>query len=225
MKKLLSKKGITLVEVIVVIAIIAILAAIIVPNMSATSSYQQEARESAKSFYSNVQQALIEEKFKGTRLSDDENAAANAKYTLIYAVVDDSYADKIAIYMSYQEDDTQVEENWPGFRVKTFGSLASDFTEITADPTNKFYELGNTLKKLLAANNENCFYYAVIDSKYRVTSTYFSRSADYSVLNGGSFSKDERIGEYIVGAYPYNLGSQWQNLFRDPTVKHPTVRD
>lgn len=233
MKKLLNKKGITLVEVIVVIAIIAVLAAIIVPNISATSSFQQEAKESARAFFSNVQQVLIEEKFKGTRLSSNASATANDQYTLIYAVVDNSQSDAddiISIYIAYQNDAAQIEENWPGFRIKTFGSFDSDFQEInTEDSTDRFYEFGKTLKKLLSSNQQDCYYYAVIDSKYRVVSSYFSRSADYNVLNGKNFSKDERVKhngvEYVVGAYPYNLCSQWQNIFRNPNEKHSSVGD
>lgn len=224
MKKLLSKKGITLVEVIVVIAIIAILAAIIVPNFSVTESYQKEARELAKSFYSNVQQVLIEEKFKNTSSDISDN-----KYTLIYVEVKNSTTDiddKITIYMAFADGTKVSELPWgQGFKA-TFGDFDSDFQMInTFDSTDNFYELGNTLKKLLAFNNEDCFYYALVDNKYRVCGTYFSRSADYSVLSGKNFSGDERIGEYIVSSYPYSLSSQWQEIFRDPTQKHSTVRD
>ncbi len=228
MKKLFNKKGITLVEVIVVIAIIAILAVIIIPNMSPTSSYEKEAKESARAFYSNVQQVLIDEKFKETRFSHDENATENDKYTLIYVVVDNDQVnakDKITIYTAFQNDDTKIENPWNGYRVTTFGSFDSDFRKIdTEDANDKFYELGNTLKKLLSSNNQNCYYYALIDSKYRVASTYYSRGADYNAINNKLFSKDQRVNfngqEYVVGAYPYDISSQWTGVFLNPNIQN-----
>ena len=232
MKRLLSKKGMTLVELIVVIAIIAILMAIIIPIFSTSSSYEKEARENARAFYSNVQQILVDEKFKGTVLSKksiidkEETAKDNDKYTLIYAVVDENATDandRIIIKVAFQN--AEIEEDSPGYKIKTFGDESSFHTIDTEDKTDKkdedvLKEFGKSLKKLLSANNDSCYYYAIIDNKYRVASTYYSRYADYDSLNGNKFSKDERVTngseEFIVGAYPYNLCVEEQDIFRNP---------
>lgn len=233
MKRLFSKKGMTLVELIIVIAIIAILLAIIIPIFSTSSSYEKEARENARAFYSNVQQIMVDEKFKETVLNEksiNNDATAtkdNDKYTLIYAVVNadaSNIDDRITVYVAFQNADTEIEDTSPGFRIKTFGDVSSFHKIDTTDTsTDKLKEFGNSLKKLLSSNNDSCYYYAVIDNKYRVASTCYSRYADYSSLNGNTFSKDERVTdgseEYIVGAYPYFLCSQNEHLFRDPNEK------
>jgi len=56
MKKLLNKKGFTLIELIVVIAIIAILAAILIPALADYIDAANEARDqaNARSFYSEL---------------------------------------------------------------------------------------------------------------------------------------------------------------------------
>ncbi|MBD5080733.1 MAG: prepilin-type N-terminal cleavage/methylation domain-containing protein [Ruminococcaceae bacterium] len=223
MKRLLSKKGMTLVELIVVIAIIAILMAIVIPIFSTSSSYEKEARENARAFYSNVQQILVEEKFKDTKFSSD---GSDAKYTIVYVVVNNEESnidDRITVYVSCQNDDSKITHltSGEGFSVK-FDTFDSDFRKInTADKSDTLYEFGNSLKKLLSSNNDNCFYYAVIDSKYRVASAYFSRHARYEDLKeGNNFSKDVRVTtsseEFIVGAYPYSLCLEGEDIFRDP---------
>lgn len=222
MKRLLSKKGITLVEIIVVIAIIGILTAIVVPLLSNTSSFEKEALENSRAFYSNVQQVLIEEKFKETVLNS--TGTKNAKYTLIYAEVKDESGDpssRIRVSVAYQDDETKITNEFPGFKIAGFDTI----NEITMSDT--LYEFSNSLKKMLAANDYKCYYYAVIDDNYRVASTYFSRFADYDALSGNNFSEDQRISynseEFIVGAYPYSLSEKGKPFFRDPNEVHSSV--
>ena len=221
MKRLLSKKGMTLVELIIVIAIIAILMAIVIPIFSTSSSYEKEALENSKAFYSNVQQVLIEEKFKGTVLNS--TGTKNAKYTLIYAEVEESgdSSGRISVSVAYQNDETKVTNESPGFKIAGFDTL----NEITT--SDALYEFSNSLKKMLSASNYKCYYYAVIDDSYRVASTYFSRYAGYDALNENNFSEDYRVSykseEFIVGAYPYFLSEQGKPFFRDPNEVHSSV--
>ena len=78
MKKLLKKQGFTLVELIVVIAIMALLLAILIPSLSTQQSFEQEVRENARAFYSNIQELMVDEKLNGTVLNTG-SATENSK--------------------------------------------------------------------------------------------------------------------------------------------------
>ncbi|MDE6580047.1 MAG: prepilin-type N-terminal cleavage/methylation domain-containing protein [Ruminiclostridium sp.] len=214
MKRLLSKKGITLVEIIVVIAIIGILTAIVVPLLSNTSSYETEAMENARAFYSNVQQVMVQEKFAKTLLNDDLTKKDNKKYTLIYAEVKTNTADGTGCTIKIGFTDDSLKSD------RTTEPTFSEPKECSETYCKALTELSGTLKKMLAANEHDGHFYAIVDSKYRVVSTYYSIYGDYSIMNGNTFSADFRVsdanGEYIAGAYPYNLLNNGSKVFVDP---------
>lgn len=64
MKKLLNKKGFTLIELIVVIAILAILAGILIPSITGYISQATEAKNSAnaRSYYTEAALAIATDK-------------------------------------------------------------------------------------------------------------------------------------------------------------------
>lgn len=214
MKRLLNKKGFSLVELLVVIAIIAIILAIIIPNLSTGSSHEQEARENARAFYSNVQQAMVQEKFNETLLNDDSTKNANKKYTLIYAEVTTVNGTQSKVQIAFTDDD---------LKAKT--TPAVNFSTLTeySNAEDKLYEFSETIKKLLQTNKHDGYYYALVDDKYRVVSTYYSMEGKIDDLNGATFKKDFRAAksggsEYIVGAYPYSLSFEGREVFVDPNV-------
>lgn len=70
MKKLLNKKGFTLIELIVVIAIIAILAAILIPSLLNYIQEANDARDLANARSLVTQEALARATESGTTVGD-----------------------------------------------------------------------------------------------------------------------------------------------------------
>lgn len=202
MKKLLKKQGFTLVELIVVIAIMAIMLAMLIPSLSTQSSFEQEARENARAFYSNVQELMIDEKLNGTVLNSgtDEPDKKNTKYTLVYAEVKRPSDTTIAVtdvYILFGDDISFVRTNVP--------------SKVDETTNTKFQEFANSLNKLLRSSDNAGFYYAIVDDKYRVIYTYYARNADLADMkNAANFSSDYQVTDtdgnpQFVGAYPFTM--------------------
>ncbi len=219
MKRLLNKKGFSLVELIVVIAIIAIIMAIVIPIFSTSSSFEKEARENARAFYSNVQQAMVQEKFNKTLLSNADPSSTptptNKKYTLIYVEINTANGTDSTVKIGFTDDELKGSRD-PS-TVPTFTELKE--CDDTYLPSLK--EFSGTIEKLLRTNKHDGYYYALVDDKYRVVSAYYSIEGDYDkLINGKKFSKDFRVeyngAEYITGAYPYTLLDKDDPVFVDP---------
>lgn len=199
MKKLLKKQGFTLVELIVVIAIMAIMLAMLIPSLSTQSSFEQEARENARAFYSNVQELMIDEKLNGTVLTGGSETT-NRKYTLVYAEVKRPSDTTIAVtdvYVLFGDDISFVRTNVP--------------SKVDETTNTKFQEFANSLNKLLRSSDNAGFYYAIVDDKYRVIYTYYARNADLADMkNAANFSSDYQVTDtdgnpQFVGAYPFSM--------------------
>lgn len=216
MKKLLKKQGFTLVELIVVIAIIAIMLTMLIPSLSTGQSYEQEARENARAFYSNVQGLMIGEKLNGTKLNDDSHVK-NSPCTLIYAHVVPSATSTLAdtdVYVIYGNDITTVKAGTP-----------ADIND-GDHPITSLQEFAGSLGKILSASEDEGHYYALVDDKYRVVYTYYSRDLDFDMMKSGTFQKDYIIKtsdgeEHYFGAYPFSMNLdtekwRWKNIFPEP---------
>lgn len=83
MKKLLNKKGFTLIELIVVIAILAILAAILIPSLTNYIGKATQAKDSANARAEYTEFALIVATSTAADLTalDPANAACSATVT------------------------------------------------------------------------------------------------------------------------------------------------
>ncbi len=195
MKRLWAKKGFTLVELIVVLALIAILIAIVVPLLTSSSAYESDARDRAQAFYSNVQEAMTEEKVK-----DDDGEMGS----------------KQIVWAEVKGANTTENTGSDGSILSTatvtvhIGDLGSKPSEATGD----WAEFASTVSKLLSTTDISGNFYAVVDKKYRVESAFFARSplADYDkVIEAKNYSSDCRIKitlddsttqEVYMGAYP-----------------------
>lgn len=215
MKKLLKKQGFTLVELIVVIAIIALLLAMLVPSLSNQQSFEQEARENARAFYSNIQGLMVDEKLRGTVFNTD-SATENSKYTLIYAEV------TLPNTSTAQTDVSVIF----GDNISAIKSGTPANVNDEDNPIEKLKEFAGSLNKLLRTSDNEGYYYAVVDDKYRVVYTYYSRYVDFDALKVATFERDYVVKkngeENFLGAYPFFMNSKgdWRvngELLPDPS--------
>ena len=211
MKKLLNRKGFTIVELIVVIAILGLMLAIVIPMLSTADARKNEVREYARSFYSNVQELMIDEKLAGNLLPPCNPSGVVTKYALICAEVDENKTDYdgVKIYLSYA-----VAKPTTGDFVKFITPVLLD-DQTTGDdkmdlkPGNypNYAEFGAALRKLLLGNERTGWYYAVVDDKYRVVSAYFveGSESDFDAVYGGKTITDYALNSHYAGVWPEEL--------------------
>lgn len=216
MKKLLKKEGFTLVEMVVVIAIIAILLAMVIPNLSIASEKEREYKEKARSFYSNVQELIIDEKLAKTPL--------DGAYTLVYVELKNQNSTTACEAKIYMSSSTAI-NSFTAADATAATNLIGDFKGLDlenedevdyTDDDGKFNEFAYSLYKILRLSDlENDVYcYAIIDDKYRVDSAYYSMYSISSII-GQQFKADARVSndQYLTGAYPYNKCGKWNTVF------------
>lgn len=205
MKRLLKKQGFTLMETAVVVVIIALTLAIVIPLVSTDSARKREARDNARAFYSNVQELMFDEKF----VSDTQLIAHN-EYMLIYAEVsppDDDGASESSISFAKKNNITDF-------------ANAAELTTIdkTETSNDRLKEFAVSLSRLLSTNSQSVpvFYYAVVDSKYRVVFTYYSLG-EYERIAGKTFRSECFAGaeSVLTGSYPYSRSEEGEIVFGD----------
>lgn len=215
MKKLLNKKGFTTVELIVVIALMALMLAIVIPMLSTADARKNEVREYARSFYSNVQELMIDEKLAKTPLP-----CGNSGYVLVCAKVDrdDTTYNGVKVWMSYASDPSAFESN-----LTELVDTTDDDDKVVLSPTtvtsyDAFAEFATSLRRLLLGNERTGWYYAIVDSKYRVVSTYFveGEDSDFSTMKNAAFDSVNVIGETYAGAWPEELAEKDKLMFSIP---------
>ena len=220
MKKLMKKSGFTLVEMIVVIAIMGIMLAIVIPIFSTIDARKDEVREYARSFYSNVQELMIDEKLAKNPLP----GGSTTKYVLVAAKVDENKAsyNDVLIYMSYTANTSSplsftppihLEDSDPSDNKVTIASASTAAADYKA-----YEEFATSLRKLLLDNERTGWYYAVVDDKYRVVSAYFvsGESSDYEAIKSAEFSSDKMVSlkkDEYAGAWPEELSDKGTKMF------------
>lgn len=211
MKKLLKKAGFTLVELIAVIAILGIMIAIVVPLLTTADARKNEVREYARSFYSNVQELMIDEKLAKNPLPGGDPT----KYVLVCVSVDEDVTDYsgVKIFMSYGTDTS----NFTGHLEELVDTTTDDDKVVLAAGSTyeKYAEFANSLRKLLLSNERTGWYYALVDDKYRVVSAYFvsGEGSDYGTVSTMSFTSDYILNDDYAGAWPEELCDSGKAMF------------
>ena len=226
MKRLLKRNGFTTVELIVVVAVMAVLLVVVIPLLSSGNARETEAKEYARSFYSNVQELMVDEKLAKTAFP------AGANYLLVCAEVEEQDVDfdDITIYMSHAASSTsfgtltKLVDTSPN--VDADGDGVDDKFELTGTTYDGFGEFVTSLRKMLLTNDKYGCFFAVVDNKYRVVSAYFaftgndSDTADtiFGKVKGGTFTADARLGSdnILVGSWPEELCEKGKTMFQMP---------
>lgn len=235
-RRLLKKKGFTLIEMIVVVAIIAIMLGIVIPLFSIDDSNVQAAKEKARAFYSNVQELMIDEKLAGTELPGKNDGDYNVIYVKLEIPTDSTVCDA-DIYMVKKTagltaanitgspiaecrnasdiDDSENRYSAPKNSSDTNPLLA---TPQSWNSKNEWKEFAFSLYKILRiteidnnyadSNKQTAYFYAEVDSKYRVVTAYYSMG-DASKVVGQEFNSECRVGSdsILTGAYPFDKGT------------------
>lgn len=214
MKKLLNRKGFTIVELIVVIAILGLMLAIVIPMLSTADARKNEVREYARSFYSNVQELMIDEKLAKNPFPD--GGTGSAKYLLVAAHVQENNSkgyNGVEVYLSYATAAAPANDfvkfNEPDLLVDTTDDddkVVLQTPSTLANTYGTYTEFATALRKLLLTNERSGWYYAVVDSKYRVVSAYFIEGDDskFTEVRGKTITDYALNGNY-AGVWPEEL--------------------
>ena len=227
-KRLQSRKGFTIIELIVVLGIIAVLSAIMLP-MFANSGKPQEAAAKAKSFYYAAQSVFIDYKASNTDSLVTEGYFKYQKGTEKY-FAKDADGTKYATYL-YVVAHAEPDKGFTSVELSV-SSDTEEYSENGYDCLNPSYSayVEQTSGELLDALNSYSttddygYYYALVDSQCRVLVSYWSQD-DINILSdagtgSGAFSKskisftsNDTIGSSIVGSYPTSYSANDMDMF------------
>lgn len=182
LKILRSKKGFTMVEMVVVIAIIAIMTSVMMIMMNIGGEKVNDFESRAKAFYYQLQYSMTDLKTNGV--------AAPSGNVLFWAEVDTS-----GNVVNLQCDVTG-----------TMSSLVGTSFE-AAD-----HSIRKQLPENTVQDKSNIYYYALVDSSFRVEKTFCSLASYSEVSADFTLSADNIISGKMIGAYPTTCGASGQKI-------------
>ena len=219
-------------ELIVVIAMMAILIAVLVPLLSTTDTRKDEAREYARSFYSNVQELMTDERVNKNNFFDT-TGGTGAKYLLVCAEVNEKVTtiDGVKVYISKAAaepvDGNPIDFSTPEWmEMEVIDSTKSKLKNPAASSYAQFEEFTYGVQKMLMGGDITGYFFAVVDDKFRVVSAYYANAngadTDFltvfdSDLNKAAFDKFYFIENRIVGSWPESLCDKGKTMFVIPS--------
>jgi len=215
-RKLLKKQGFTLVEMIVVVAIIAIMLGIVIPLFRTEDSHVQAAKEKARAFYSNVQELMIDEKLAGTKLPGAGTGNSNIVYVKLEIPSDSTVCDadiyllekaasiNSANIIAECRSAADIDDSENIYHVQTGWNENKEWNEF-AFSLYKILRITEIDKNYVDSDKQTAYFYAEVDSKYRVVTAYYSMG-DASKAVGQEFVEEGRVGsdKILTGAYPFD---------------------
>lgn len=209
-RKLKTRKGFTLVELIIVIAIIGVLLAMIVPNLM-SSNKDTQGKGFAKEFFYKTQDFMSRRK-----LADDPAAPA------ISSAINDGHA---ILYAQFSADGTLIETGIVKYQ-NGGNYAASDLTtraDIDSSPAGYFDSFKDLMSKFegevdsyVTSTDYDCTFYALVDENYRVQAAYWCDCTWSDIVNGNgalSYTDDCITGGYYSCAYPVIQCSAGEKMF------------
>ena len=185
--------------------------------LSTSDARENEVREYARSFYSNVQELMIDEKLANKEHDfPGFNTGAKAKYLLVCAEVNENKTDyngvNVYLSVSYSKPPAGAilfnEPDWLEDTTTDDDKVVLPTPSTLANTYGTYTEFATALRKMLLGSERTGWYYAVVDDKYRVVSAYFveGEGSNYAALKGGkTFESDYILNGNFAGAWPEEL--------------------
>jgi len=197
--RLKAKKGFTLVEMVVVIGIVAIMVSVAVPSMI-NSQLRAEGRkhnEVAGNFYASLQLTLL-------ATMEFDNSAYEFQWNGVNRVSGAGSlaggSDSFFLYVSRGDDGVNATLTYGGSAPVAVGQ--GNYPNIGDTPNDVFF--ARLMRELngYSRSDPSGHYYAMFDSNFRVTMTYYSEFTPLGGFAGATITRDNMAAGRMFGSFP-----------------------